>query len=337
MKIFKVNSLPLKEVIENLATSFNVRHKENCEEYHLNIPSDIGIGQIRGVNFDNGLGFILYECQFNDDVRIDFTIDDVHPVKFIYSAQGTLHHSFANDKDLHNIEQYKCAIVASKKTNGHILNFVKNEKYKIVSLEIDREQFSKSSSCEIKGESNELQALFSDVKADTLFYHDGFYGIEFKEIFNEVSKFEDQILMRKFHLETIALRIFINQLIQYDDDLNDDEKSTLVRVKELNKVEELTGFIKENLDHDLTIQALAKKTGLNPNKLQSAFKYLYHTTVNEYVTKARLEKSKRLLLDRNLNISDIVSLVGLESKSYFSKIFKREFEMSPSEYRNLMN
>ena|SRR5690554_1366188 len=336
MKTFKVNSLPLKEVIENLAELFNVPYKEVCDEYCLEIPANLGEGQIRGVNFDNGLGFILYECQFLEDIRIEFTLDDIHPIKFIYSAEGNLHHTFANDEEVHSIEHYKCAIVASEKTNGHILTFLKNEKYKIVSLEIDRAKFSTTSSCEISTESNELQSLFSDVKANRTFYHEGFYGLDFMEIFKEVSKYEDQMLIRKFHLESIALRIFIHQLLQYDDDLYDTDKSTLVRVTELNRVEELSSFIKENLDQHLIIQELSKRTGLNANKLQSAFKYLYNSTVNEYVTKRRLEKAKRLLLDRNLNISDIVNMVGLESKSYFSKIFKREYDMSPSEYRKLL-
>lgn len=337
MKVLKVNSLPLKDVVISLAESFNVTYQESCDEYYIDIPEVYGEGQIRGINFDNGLGIIIYECQFNENIRIEFTVDNVHPIKFIYSALGTLQHFFANDDGVHEIGEYKSAIVASKGSNGHVLNFIKDEKYEIVSLEIDREKFSKSTICELEDESNKLQNLLVDIKASSTFYHEGFYGLEFMKIFEDKSKFVEQKLVRKFHLESIALRIFVNQLIQYADDLNSNDKSTLLRFKELESVKTVAQFIKSNLEGNLSIPELSERTGLNPNKLQSAFKYLYSKTVNEFVLKSRLDESKRLLHNKELIVSDVVSLVGFKSKSYFSKIFKEEFEMSPSEYRSLIN
>lgn len=337
MRVLKVNSLPLKDVIESLAQSFNAKYKESCDEYYLDIPDEFGEGQIRGINFDNGLGIIIYECQFKENIRIEFTVDNVHPIKFIYSAWGTLQHFFANEENVHEIEQFKSAIVASELSNGHVLNFKKDEKYEIVSLEIDREKFSRGTICEMDGGLNKLQNLLSDIKASSTFYHEGFYGLEFMKIFEEKSKFVTQKLVRKFHLESIALRIFVNQLIQYEDDLNSNEKSTLLRFKELERVKDVSQFIKSNFEGDLSIPKLSERTGLNPNKLQSAFKYLFNNTVNEYVLKSRLEESRRLLHNKELIVSDVVSLVGFKSKSYFSKIFKEEYDMSPSEYRNLNN
>ncbi len=71
MKICKVNSLPLKEVIKSLAECIGVDYKESCGEYYLKIPSALGKGQIRGINFDNGLGIIIYQCEFYEDFRVD--------------------------------------------------------------------------------------------------------------------------------------------------------------------------------------------------------------------------------------------------------------------------
>lgn len=335
MKELEVNSLPLKDVIKSLAKSLSVPYEEYCDEYSLIIPSKLGIGQIRGVNFDNGLGIITYDCQFYEDVKIKFTVDEVHPIKYIYSAQGLIKHSFANEKKVHEIDQFKCAIVASEKTNGHILTFVKNENHKILSLEIDRDKFVRNAKCEINSLGSKLKPLFLDNLAEKTFYHEGFYGLEFKDIFTEILKHEKKMLVRKFHMESLALRVFVNQIIQYEDDLSGETKCSILRVNELNKVDDLNSYIKLNLEKDLTIQSLSKRSGLNPNKLQFAFKYMFKATVNEYVTKCRLEESRRLLLDKNLNVSEVLSKVGFESNSYFSKIFKREFNMTPSEFRKL--
>jgi AraC-like DNA-binding protein len=82
-----------------------------------------------------------------------------------------------------------------------------------------------------------------------------------------------------------------------------------------------------------TVALLAKRVGLNVNKLQDGFQSIYNDTVNGYVQKTRLEIARNLLMITEFNISEIVRKIGLSSKSYFSKIFKEEYQISPSEFR----
>ncbi|QYJ68250.1 helix-turn-helix domain-containing protein [Flavobacterium litorale] len=335
MKICKVSSLPLKDVIKNLASCLNVEYKENCNEYYLDIPAFIGEGQIRGVNFDNGLGIIIYKCKFNKDVRVDFSVNDVHPIKYIYSVEGPVEHSFSNESTVHLIEQYKCAIVASERNNGHVLSFPKDKKVEIVSLEIDRRKFLVNTTCELGDSTSKLQKLFKDIDAAETFYHDGFYGIEFKNLLQDISKYENQKLIRKFYLESMGLQIFVKQLEQFEDDLLNNNDRSILRVNELNRVEDISIYIKENPTEDLSIVSLSRITGLNPSKLQTGFKHLFNTTVNEYVTNTRLEKALVLLKQSDLNVSDVASGVGFSSNSYFSKIFKKKYKMSPTDYKKI--
>ncbi len=337
MKICKVNSLPLKEVIESLAECLDVGFSESCGEYFLNIPENYGKGQIRGINFDNGLGIIIYQCEFIEDIRIDFTVDDVHPIKYIYSVEGPINHRFENENITHKLEQYKCAIVASESNNGHILSFNKNVPIEVVSLEIDRRKFLSNVTCEINDMLSELKSLYEDVNAKKTFYHEGFYGIEFKTLLANISKYEDSKLIRKFFLQSIGLEIFVNQLLQFGDDkLNESDKSIL-RVNELNRVENISEYITKNIDKDLSVSKLSRLTALNPNKLQSAFKYLFNNTVNEYVTNTRLAISRELLKEEELTVSEVVLRIGFKSYSYFSKIFKEKYNMSPSTYKESKN
>ena len=335
MNVYKVNSLPLKEVIESLAKHFKVLCIENCNEYSLNLPPEIGVGEIRGITFDNGLGIIIYKCRFLADIRIDFTENDVHPIKYIYSVEGPVDHSFANDKVVHHIARHQCAIVASEKNNGHTLSFKKNTDIEILSLEINRALFLKNTSCEVHSLAPALKILFEDKLASKTFYHDGFYGLEFKQLLSENLKYKDKALVRKFYLESISLQIFVNQLLQFEDDLLNGPKQNILRLNDLSRIEEVTKYIKENLSEDLTIVSLSSKTGLNPNKLQTGFKYLFNTTVNEYVVNMRLEKAVVLLKNNDLNVSEIAGLIGIESNSYFSKIFKMRYQISPSKYQKL--
>ena len=337
MLTYKVESIPLKDVIISLAASFGVSYTQNCEEFYVEIPENLGCGEIRGINFENGLGVILYNCTFLEDVRLEFTLDQIHPVKYIYSLKGPLSHSFINQNIPNAIDQYNCAIVASEKNSGHVIEFSKNVAYEVLSLEIDRIEFLKTSHCELKLWNSPLQVLLEDVNAEKQFYHEGSCGIYFKNVLQEINKVDEQVLARKMNLHCVAMQIFINQLVQFDDDLLNNEDRTVLRIQELKRVEEAAHFIKKNLKADLSIKNISKKSGLNPNKLQIGFKHLYNSTINEYVTNARLEKSNILLKNKEYNVAEVVALVGIESSSYFSKIYKKKYGITPKNYKKMFS
>jgi AraC-like DNA-binding protein len=60
---------------------------------------------------------------------------------------------------------------------------------------------------------------------------------------------------------------------------------------------------------------------------------MFNQTVNTYVQGIRLDLAKDLLLNFDYSISEIVYLIGLSSKSYFSKIFREHYGTTPSEFR----
>lgn len=335
MNTYQVDSIPLKEVIESLADSFKVGVRENCDEVSLKIPADIGTGQIRGINFGNGLGLIIYVCEFRENTQIEFTKSDIHPVKFLYTRQGPITHFFANLLDKHTILQYECAIIASDNKNGHILRFEKNTAIELVSLEINRKKFKAHAACEMKDLPSKLRRLLEDSKAENRFYHNGVYDLAFKNILSDIGKYEDHQLIREFYLESMALRIFINQLLLFEDDQLNDESRKLLRVNELSRAEDLSGYIRDHLNNDLNIPQLCKKSGLNPIKLQTAFKYLYNNTVTGYITDKRLERAEILIKTTDLNISQIAYHIGYTSLSYFSKIYKEKYGISPSKYKKI--
>ncbi|MEO5910284.1 MAG: AraC family transcriptional regulator [Pelobium sp.] len=332
---FQVNSIPLKDVIISLAKSFDVPYHHRCGEYFLNIPSHIGEGQIRGINFDNGLGLIIYKAFFNQNMRLEFTLDEVHPVKFIYSLHGSLSHEFANEKIKHSIDEFRCAIVASERKNGHIIEFEKNIRHDVVSVEIDRELFGVKEQCELWAWNSELRKVLTDIEGKKQFYHVDNCGIFYKNVLENVDEYKKLVLARKLNLQSITLEMFINQIVQFDDDRLKSEERTVLRIQELKRVEEAGNYIKQNISADLSVKNISRKTGLNPNKLQIGFKYLFSTTINDYITNIRLEQAKSLLQNNEFNVSAVVVAVGLESSSYFSKIFKKKYGITPKNYKKL--
>lgn len=333
MNSLQISSLPLSEVIPEIAKNLGTPFLEDCGEYLLNLPPQVGQGSIRGINFEGGLGLVQYDCMFNRDMEFHFVVNEIHPLKFLYTMEGTLLHRFAHEDILHTINQYQSAIVASSHHNGHVLSFKANQTIKVNSLEINRAEFQTKMECHINNLESEMRTLFNDIKAEKHFYYNGNYSLGIANLLNEMSTLHTTNFVRRTFLEGMAYLILSQQMLQYQDDKQDVEGQKLLRSTELKQIHYLANQIENKISEVSTIEAMARDVGLNVNKLQEGFKLLYGSTVNNYVQKKRLDSAYSLLNHTDLTISEIVTAIGLSSKSYFSKIFKEKYDMSPSDYR----
>ncbi len=333
MKTLHIKSLPLKEVIYGLAQEFNTSVRENCEEYSLNIPVKFGKGKITGINFQQGMGLLLYDCTFNEDLEIKFVVDKIHPLKFLFCEEGDLGHRFENDKEFHTIDKYQNAIIASCEEHAHIIQFSANKRTCINSLEINREKFQPSMDCELKSLSKGLEALFRDVAAKNVYYKNGNYCLNLADLLKEIDDYPNPNFVRNLFLHSLAFKILTLQILQYQDDKSKPANQSILRKFEVNSIREAATIINNNILDFISVQELAETVGLNTNKLQDGFKNLYNSTVNGYVQNSRLDLAKNLLIDSEITISEIVYMIGLSSKSYFSKIFKDKYQLSPSTIR----
>ncbi|MBW4052999.1 MAG: helix-turn-helix transcriptional regulator [Proteobacteria bacterium] len=82
-----------------------------------------------------------------------------------------------------------------------------------------------------------------------------------------------------------------------------------------------------------SLGALARQVGINRNKLAFGFKHLFGVTVGEFERVLRLERARSLLQRQELPIRHIATLAGYEDPGSFSKAFKLEYGMLPSEWR----
>lgn len=84
----------------------------------------------------------------------------------------------------------------------------------------------------------------------------------------------------------------------------------------------------------LRIEDLAAEVGLSDSYLSHLFKETFNYTVNDYITRVRVENSVRLMEKRELTLREIAAHCGFKSPGYFSKVFKKYLGVTPREYRN---
>lgn len=332
MKEFNVPSLPLKDVIRDLAENMDTDFTTDCDEYTVVIPPNYGEGKIVGINFDGGLGLLIYRCTFKRDVEIHFTANKVHPLKFLYCLEGSVNHRFEKEKTDHELGRFQNSIVASSQRDGHIMKFKKDQTSIIYGLEVDRKTFKSTITCELGKARPNLQQIFEDDTAQNSFYYNGLYSLSLADIFDEMEARHYDNLIGKLFTEYQCYRMLTQQLIQFHDDNGDEERMSLKKT-ELTAIMEAAAIMRNELETLGTMSSLAKRVGLNNDKFQNGFKLLFNKTANEYVQHLRLNLAKELLLTTDLDIQEIKNQVGFSSHSYFSYLFKNTYNVSPSYFR----
>ncbi|WP_373058370.1 helix-turn-helix domain-containing protein [Zunongwangia sp. H14] len=279
------------------------------------------------------MGLIRYNCFFKEDFEIRFVKSDVHPVKFIYALEGSVDHYFSNELSVHEIGKFENVIVASERNNGHVLQFKGGITSQLNSVEIQRDQFEIKTRCEIKSMEKEIRNLFTDTKAENVFYYQGRYSLKIYDIFREINRFDSEDFLNKMFIEGKVYEIVALQILQYQDDLKDEGRRSLLRKYEVMQVEKAVEMIQNQITSYHNVEEISKEVGLNANKLQQGFRELYSQTVNGFVKKTRLNMAEGLLLNTDYSLAEIVDRIGLINKSYFSKIFKEKYGISPSKFR----
>lgn len=98
-------------------------------------------------------------------------------------------------------------------------------------------------------------------------------------------------------------------------------------------IEECIHYIKCHLDSDLSLQEVADHIHFHPNYLSGKLKEKVGLPFSVYVLKLRMELACRLLMETNDKIQEIALQCGFRDSNYFNRIFRREFNISPEQYR----
>lgn len=98
---------------------------------------------------------------------------------------------------------------------------------------------------------------------------------------------------------------------------------------------DFTGFINNNFqNNDLTLEFVSNATGISQRRITTEIQNQFGCNFKSYVNRLRINESKRLLLETDLNIGEIAFQVGFNNQSHFNRVFKPELEISPTDYRN---
>ena len=98
-------------------------------------------------------------------------------------------------------------------------------------------------------------------------------------------------------------------------------------------IQKVITYIDTDLTADLSLSALSNLLNLSPNYLSALFKKEAGTTLTNYVNTKRIEHAVYLLSSTDMQIQNIAQYCGIPDVNYFTKIFKKVMNKTPSEFK----
>ena len=92
-------------------------------------------------------------------------------------------------------------------------------------------------------------------------------------------------------------------------------------------------YIDEHYNEKLTVEEVAKIANLSRSHFSNLFKGMTGKTLMEYITALRLKTAAKLLCETELSVVEICFAVGFGCVTHFNRVFKKEFDCSPVQYR----
>ncbi|MBP1992722.1 AraC family transcriptional regulator [Paenibacillus eucommiae] len=137
------------------------------------------------------------------------------------------------------------------------------------------------------------------------------------------AKGEEKELMVKLLLSQLLIRI--SRLVVEGIHSNMQEVGGYVK--------KIIAYMHHNYDCDIKVKDIAASVNLHPGYLHRIFKATMNNSVMDYLTLLRIEKAKMLLAQTDIPVIDISGYIGINSRQYFSTIFKKQTGKTPVQFR----
>ena len=101
------------------------------------------------------------------------------------------------------------------------------------------------------------------------------------------------------------------------------------------RLQRVFGYIRENLDKEVSVGELAQAVGMSQYYFSKLFKMSTGTTPHQYVMRQRVERAQSLLREGRNALANVAREVGFETQSHFTSVFRHLVGVTPKRYREM--
>jgi AraC family L-rhamnose operon transcriptional activator RhaR len=102
-------------------------------------------------------------------------------------------------------------------------------------------------------------------------------------------------------------------------------------------VDAAIAFLEENYGGDVRVEDVARSAYISPSRLSHVFRDATGMSLMDYLTQVRIDRGQQLLAETDRSVSSISFELGIQSPTYFTRLFRKMTGLAPSEYRRAAN
>ena len=123
-----------------------------------------------------------------------------------------------------------------------------------------------------------------------------------------------------------SFKIFLNEMLEMINTLFASENTPIIK--------KACQFLQQNYHKEISLEETARFCNLSTFYFSKIFKEQKKINFINYLTGIRINEAKKLLKESNLSMKEISNNIGYHDPNYFTRVFKRVENCSPSDYRN---
>ena len=293
----------------------------------MDIPSEVGHGRISQTKIKHGVILSDWKMCYQSDMNVQGPVSGEY-MQIIFCLNDGISWGIMNENRSITIQKNESCIYAGHDGTEYIC-YKKDSNFSFKSIKIPIPYFS------------QLLADYFDGQEITVYEKKLLNGIAkvsvtpiMEQILSETSKFSQYrgglgyLYLDGKLLELLS--IYLGEVLELDILMG---KNISMSRTERTAIMEAKRIIDSQLALAPSCEELARQVNISTSKLTKGFSSLFGTSVHAYVIDQRLEKAASLLLESNLNVSQVAILVGYSKASNFAAAFKRKYGVNPKNYK----
>lgn len=337
--IYKINTKEKPTSMLNQYTDirkkFSTMRKQNSnliiseeKEIIYDIKPEYGSGFIKYYKLMDDVMLVIYDTVFDNDMITEFDLSDEY-FEIEYCIDGSL--TFIEDRvGKMCLKSNELSISMSRETCGMVINCV-GQNYQGISIMTEKTDITSFfGSSGIKLWEDTIETLENNLRNQ---YYQGIKGsLEVSNIFLQIFNCKLPYRSKILFFESKVMEL-LSKIASYEILDNNEIYNTQLDEFEISQIKKVPEILMENLYELPTINVISKKLAINKNKLAKGFKAIYGDTIFRYHRKMCLQRATILLSDTDKSIREIALDVGYSNSSNFCYAFKREFGITPMQYK----
>lgn len=319
----------ITELFQNFGKTIDLSLKEHNEDKQIILSKEYGSGEVWFREVTNGMGIVLVnDLILKEQFEIKYKHNESIPafeLMFIKNLRGEINLS-TKSNNLNISVKNGAFLISTAIQETHML--LPNRPTNLVSIFIFPEFIEKY----LKSHSQLFESKENKGVFNKLLYHIEMLSSDMMLILNSLENHDFIGDLKNLYLESKVLEL-IALFFQELDKRKSKEIDLQINSTLKNLILKAKTHLDNNVDNPPSVTELARIVGSNEYNLRLGFKKILKQTVYGYIREQRMIEAKRLIENKNLSVSEAGFMVGYSNMSHFTKAFKKQFGIAPSQLK----